>query len=126
MSVVLLPSEDGTSFVLRIDPPASKSTVARQNRAALFRHLGVIGEMLTTMDTLTAPGQHHTMRKLVAVIEEQIGQLCRDQEGPHQHLLRELLEHLTRESQRSWPDVRSFSHRAKDLLDVLVAVAQVA
>jgi hypothetical protein len=124
MSAVEFPGKHGTSLVLGIDPSAPEIKRRGHDGAALFRHLGVISEMLCTMETLTAPGQHHTMRKVVAVIEEQIAQLCRDLGGRHQHLLTEMLEHLTRESQRSWPDVRSFSHRAKDLMALLAAVAQ--
>jgi hypothetical protein len=91
--------------------------------SSLSRQLGIVREMLPTLDTVSAAGQKHIMGKVVAFIQAQAARACRDLSRRNQEMFAELLELLTHESRRLLPDVRIFSHRAESLLAFLGAVA---
>jgi hypothetical protein len=91
--------------------------------ASLSRQLGVVREMLPTLDTVSAAGQHHIMSKVVAFIEQQAAGVGRSLSRRNQEMFAELLEHLTHESQRLLPDVQVFTNRAESLLVFLGALA---
>ena len=90
-------------------------------RSAAVPDLDVVREMIRTMETLTLAGQRHTMARIVAFIDQRATR-CERTIGIHnRNMLEQLLEELTRESRRIFPDVRSFGSRAEALLGLLAA-----
>ena len=84
-------------------------------------HLDVLREMIRTMETLTLAGQRHTMARIVDFIHQR-ATWCQRAIGMHnRNILEQLLEELTRESRRIFPDARSFGSRAEALLGLLAA-----
>lgn len=87
------------------------------------RQLTVIPGMLSTLDTLSAAGQHHVMGKVVSFLKDQVGRAGRGLSIRNQRSFEELLGHLTRESERLSPDIRTFSRHAEALMSLLAAIA---
>jgi hypothetical protein len=85
--------------------------------------LGVVREMLSTLDTLTTAGQQHTMAKLVGYIQDRSTRVLPVIDSRNRDTLAELLAHLHRECHRALPDVRSFSDRADRVVALLSAAA---
>ena len=83
----------------------------------------VVREMLSTLDKLTAAGQRYVMAKMVAFLRDQVEQALTGVSPRKQRMLSELLEHLSRNSERLWPDCDDFSHRAESLVALLVGIA---
>ena len=63
------------------------------------------------------------MRKVVAFIQNHIGRAGVGVSLRNQRVLADLLEHLARECEYLSPDVRTFSHRAETLVELLAATA---
>ena len=96
-----------------------EAAVARSS--AEVSDLEVVREMIGTMETLTLAGQRHTMARIVDFID-QCATRCERTIGIHnRNTLEQLLEELTREAQRIFPDARSFGSRAEALLGLLAA-----
>jgi hypothetical protein len=91
-------------------------------QAALSRQLSVIPEMLATLDTLTAAGQHHILGKVVTFIEDQVRHAIPRVGRRNQATLVELMEHLKRESHRLLPDLARVNQHATTLMTLIAAV----
>lgn len=89
----------------------------------LSPEIGVVREMLSTLDKLTAAGQQYVMCKVIAFLRDQVARARGGVSQRNQRALAELLEQLTRESERRWPDPIGFSHRAESLVVLLATVA---
>jgi hypothetical protein len=102
----------------------SLATTAERNdeQAVRSRQLSVIPEMLATLDTLTTAGQHHTIGKVVAFIQEQVRHAIPRVSRRNQATLSELMEHLKQESERLFPDPASVSRHATILMTLIAAV----
>ena len=96
---------------------------ARQVRSPFGVQLDVIREMLLSMDELPSAGQRYTMTKIVAFVAERIRRGGLAVSRQNEAMLTELLEHLTRESNRLMPDARHFNQCAEDLVDLLGPIA---
>lgn len=75
---------------------------------SLSMHVGVVREMLSTLETLTASGQGYLMAKLGAFIKNQLGKPRPGVGRRDQDILTELLTTLAHESEQQWPDARLF------------------
>lgn len=95
---------------------------SEDERALLLRQLSVIPEMLATLDTLTAAGQHHTIGKVVAFIQNQVRHAIPRVGRRNQVTLAELMERLKQESERLFPDLASVSQHARTLMTLVAAV----
>ena len=78
--------------------------------------------MISALDTQTTAGQRHSMSKVVSFIEGQAGRIRGGLSAGNQRMFADLLGHLTRESERLLPDVRTFSDRAHGLVSLLGAI----
>ena len=104
-------------------PPSSSPDSDRGRRrdelASFSRQLGVIPEMLSSLDTVTTAGQGHFMSKIVSFIQGQAGRAGSGLSVGNRRMFAELLGHQTRESERRLPDVRTFSDRTHGLVSLL-------
>ena len=119
MSASIQVQEDQVAFRPVIDP----RFLYDSSGSSLSRQLGTVREMLPTLDTVSAAGQQHIMRKVVAFIQAQAVRTCRNLSQRNQEMFAELLEHLTHESQRLLPDARAFIRRTESLLVFLGATS---
>lgn len=125
MSLSLVPGEPteqdkpGARAAQRV-PPA---TARRREDPTLCRQLGIIGEMLTTMDTLTTAGQRHNMDRIVAFIREKADHASLPLGRRNRAVLAELLDRLTQEAHRRSPSVAGFTRTAESLLSLLRLLA---
>jgi hypothetical protein len=85
--------------------------------------LGVIREMLSTLENQTTAGQHHVMDKVVDFLQVQVWRAARAAGPGSRPALVELLGHLRRETDRLLPSVETFTDRAEHLVTLLSAVA---
>jgi hypothetical protein len=92
------------------------------NSTSLSRLLGVVPGMLSSLDTLTAAGQHHVMSKIVTFLQDQATHATHRVSHGNQRAFAELLGHLTCESERLLPDVRAFSRRAEGVVALLATI----
>jgi hypothetical protein len=83
------------------------------------REITVVQEMLSTVDTLTAAGQRHTMGKVVGFISGAIEGLGPSVGMRNRSTLTDMLSQLARESERRSPDTRRFCGSADGLLELL-------
>lgn len=105
-------------------PAALGRPSARDGEPSLLRRqLGVVREMLGTLETLTAAGQRYAMDKVVACLRLHAG--CGSLAlGPRNaHTLSQLLDELAREAQRLLPDPSQFSDRAEAMVTLMAAAA---
>lgn len=84
--------------------------------------LGVIREMLSVLDTLTAAGQQHVMSKVVCFMRGQVGRASPKWNAGHHRSAAEILGHLEHETSRMMPDVPAFTTRAEFLMALLAAI----
>jgi hypothetical protein len=83
------------------------------------RELTIVQEMLSTVNTLTAAGQRHTMGKVVGFISGAIEGLGPAVSVRNRLTLTDLLSQLARESERRSPDPQLFCWSADGLLELL-------
>jgi hypothetical protein len=87
-------------------PPTTPSTQS---------HLGLVVEMLDTLDTLTFAGQRHVMGKVLRLLAPPAGGATRGIEG--------LLADMGREARRMAPTAATFRRTAEELLSALAVPA---
>jgi hypothetical protein len=104
------------------DPPPIPARVRGNDSPSLSWQPSVIRGMLSTLDTLTAAGQHHVMSKIIRYLGHEATHARRSLSHGNQHAFAELLGHLTEESERLWPDIRAFSRRVEGLMALLAAI----
>jgi hypothetical protein len=76
-------------------------------------HLGLVVEMLDTLDTLTVAGQRHVMGKVLRLLSPASGRSARRIDG--------LLADMGREAGRMAPTAATFRRRAEEVLVALAA-----
>jgi hypothetical protein len=89
------------------------------NAHSLRRQLGILAEMVASLETQTGAGQRHTMSKVVAVL------------APHVHLHRRragdgierTVEQLAEEARRPSPDAPIFRRGAEFVISLLASGA---
>ncbi|HEX3902245.1 MAG TPA: hypothetical protein VH853_05290 [Polyangia bacterium] len=102
-------------------PPAERWRDGEDYPSASWQ-VAVLGDMLATLDTLTAAGQHHVMSKVLAVVREQVGRMAPMFSGPDRKILAGLVGDLEHESDRRSPDPSIFTPRAERLIKLLALV----
>jgi hypothetical protein len=80
----------------------------------------VVQGMVSTLDTLTAPGRRHTMGRIVSFISDAIEGLGSSIGVRNRSTLTDLLSPLAHESERLSPDVQVFCRGADSLLELLL------
>ena len=105
------------------EPTAPPTLVAPGTYPIHSRQLPVAREMIASLDTLTPAGRRHMMGKIVALLDAIVIQDVCAGSGRNRHALADLVERLSWESERVWPDVPGFSRRAETLVDLLAAIA---
>jgi hypothetical protein len=91
-------------------------------RAFLSRQLSVVREMLTTLETLTIPGRHYVMQKVVGFAQDQATRASSRVSRRNRQALADSIELLKRESSRPLPDSVGFSEHADSLIALLASV----
>jgi hypothetical protein len=85
----------------------------------------IVREMIARIDTLTAAGQRYTMAKIATefatMMDDRISHAPVAGGPRNRAAAAELLEGLTHESERLWPDAQAFANRAERLLRLLDA-----
>ena len=104
--------------------PGSRETPADvRERLPLGGQAATIREMLSRLDTFTAAGQRHSMSKIVEFVGQHVRCALHSVGARNGSMLGELTAWLQAESERALPDVATFTHRAEDLLALLLAAA---
>jgi hypothetical protein len=101
-----------------VDPPRPLPSLAEKTP--------VILQMISMIDSLTAPGQRHMMTKVLGLIAEDASRVPRGTTVASQRMIVDQLNALRREAERPWPDPVAFSHRAESVLALLEAAALAA
>jgi hypothetical protein len=101
--------------------PSTDEHVSRPT--TLVEKLTTIRQMLETLDTLTHAGQRHLMSKVVAFVGGQVDRAIHHASPGNDHILREELTLLKRESDRQLPSVPVFGARAESLIGLLALAA---
>ena len=122
-STPTFPSDQRRPPIAPIDSAAAERSARGDDSSSFSRQLAVIAGMLSTLDTLTNAGQRHMMNKVVSFLKEQTGRVGRRLSLRNQRAFADLLDHLTRDSERLLPDVCPFSHHADGLVALLAAIA---
>lgn len=77
--------------------------------------LEVVMEMLTSLPTLTQPGQRFTMFRIVEIIRHHLD-VTRSERKRNPLALEDLVTLLEHECERQWPDVETFNNVAQSML----------
>jgi hypothetical protein len=86
----------------------------------------VLVQMLSMIDSLTAPGQRHMMTKVLGLIAEEASRVPRGTVVASQRMIVDQLNALRKEAERSWPDPAAFCRRAESVIALLEAAALAA
>ncbi len=89
------------------------------DRDLVMPQFEVIREMLSGLETLTAAGQRHSIGKILAFIRTRLRESGPLLSGRNRETVGELLDQLTRESARPWPDLRDVRERTESLIALL-------
>jgi len=84
--------------------------------------LAVAREMIASLHTLTPAGQLHMMGKILALLRKYAAPSRGAGGDRNQHTLTDLVERLSADSGRLWPDASRFSRCAESLVGLLAAV----
>jgi hypothetical protein len=86
------------------------------NAHSLRRQLGILAEMVATLETQTNAGQRHTMGKVVAVLAPHV-----HRQGPRG--IEHTVEQLAEEARRPFPDTPIFRRGAELVISLLASGA---
>ena len=74
-------------------------------RASLSWQVSVLGDMVATLDTLTAAGQQHVMGKVLAVVRDQVQRAAPMVSRREREILAGLVQEMEHESDRVSPRI---------------------
>ena len=102
--------------------PVDESGVEFWHSALPDGQLGVINEMLRSLDTDTVAGQHYVMSKIVAFLQHEVTQRGRSLIGVQLRLCAMWLDEMAHEASKVMPDVGAFNRRADVVVRTLAGI----
>jgi hypothetical protein len=84
---------------------------------------GAVREMLAALEHATVAGQHHLMRKVLVLLDEEVSSSSRSLQDGQRRAIAATLAALGREVERIAPDGVTFTRGATEIVDALAAVA---
>lgn len=115
--LVQTPSQPLTQLPVRLQ--ASPSLRGGTPRASRLDRLGIVREMLSTIDCATLAGQRYLMGKIVAFFDELAAHGYAGVGGRPRFMLAHLLDEMRQEGARQLPYATRFIQHARDVLTLL-------